>query len=154
MIKSRLLPSVVVFVLCLSAVAASAQTKEMYQYTDENGTVVFTDQKPVNQEVKSQPIPSGPAPQGDNPYAAANSPGELSAAELRREEIAQKKQQSRETQEQNEAQCAAWQAEVDRLEPHRRVFFTNENGETERMDDVERANRVAELKGKIAANCK
>ena len=46
------------------------------------------------------------------------------------------------------------QAELDRLEPHRRVFFTNEKGETERVDDVERANKVAQLKAQIAKNCK
>ena len=123
MIKIRFLPTFVAFVVCLSAVAASAQDKQMYQYTDENGTVVFTDQKPVNQEVKSQAIPSGPAPQGDNPYASANQPSEPSAADLRRAEIAQGKQQSHQTQAINQAQCAAWQAEVDRLEPHRRVFL-------------------------------
>jgi len=152
--KTRLLLSIVAFIVCLSAVAASAQDKEMYQYTDENGTVVFTDQKPVNQEVKTQSIPSDPAPTGDNPYASANLPGEPSAAELRRQEIAQNKQQSRETQAINQAQCAAWQSEVDRLEPNRRVFYTNDKGETERMDDVERVNKVADLKGKIAANCR
>ena len=154
MIKTRTLLTIIVFFLCLSAVAANAQSKEMYQYTDENGTVVFTDQKPANQEVTTQAIPAEPAPKGDNPYATANLPGEPSAAELRRQEIAKNKQQSRETQAMNQAQCAAWQSEVDRLEPNRRVFFTNEKGETERMDDVERANKVAELKGKIAANCK
>ena len=87
-------------------------------------------------------------------YSSANQPGEPSAADLRREEIAQNKQQSRETQAINQAQCAAWQAEVDRLEPNRRVFYTNDKGETERMDDVERVNKVADLKGKIAANCR
>lgn len=154
MIKLRLLPSIVAFVACISAGAASAQSQEMYQYTDENGTVVFTDQKPVNQEVKTQAIPSGPAPQGDNPYATATSPGEPSPAELRREEISKNKQQAHQDQAMSQAQCTAWQAEVDGLEPHRRVFFTNDEGETERMDDVVRVNKVAELKGKIAANCK
>lgn len=154
MIKTRTLVTITVFFLCFSAVAANAQSKEMYQYTDENGTVVFTDQKPVNQEVTTQAIPSEPVPKGDNPYATSNLPGEPSAAELRRQEIVRNKQQSREAQAMNQAQCAAWQSEVDRLEPNRRVFFTNEKGETERMDDVERANKVAELKGKIAANCK
>ena len=43
---------------------------------------------------------------------------------------------------------------MDRLEPNRRVFFTNEQGETERMDDVARTNRVAELKAQIAKNCR
>ncbi len=77
-----------------------------------------------------------------------------SVAEQRREEIASNKQEARAKQAQNDAQCAAWQSEVDRLEPNRRVFFTNEQGETERMDDVQRVNQVAALKQKIAANCK
>jgi hypothetical protein len=51
-------------------------------------------------------------------------------------------------------ECTAWQAEVDRLEPNRRVFYTNDEGETVRMDDVERTNRVANLKSQIAKNCK
>ena len=66
---------------------------------------------------------------------------------------AQKKRDARESATQRDAECAAWQAEVDRLEPNRRVFFTNEAGETERMDDVERVNRVAELKQQIATHC-
>jgi hypothetical protein len=33
------------------------------------------------------------------------------------------------------------------------VFFTNEAGETERMDDVERTNQVAEARAFIEANC-
>ena len=52
-----------------------------------------------------------------------------------------------------EAQCAAWQADVDRLEPHRRQFYTDESGETVRMDDEERVKLVAELKQKFADNC-
>ena len=58
-------------------------------------------------------------------------------AEQRRQEIAQQKREARESGAQREAECAAWQAEVDRLEPNRRVFFTNEAGETERMDQVQ-----------------
>lgn len=154
MIKSRLLSSTVVFLACFMAIAASAQSKEMYQYTDENGTVVFTDQKPANQEAKSMEIPSNPVPQGDNPYATANLPTGPSAAEQRREEIVHNKQQAQQAQAVNQAQCATWQAEVDRLEPNRRVFYTNDKGETERMDDVERVNKVAALKRQIAANCK
>lgn len=154
MMKIRILKSIAVFVACFFAITANGQSNEMYQYTDENGTVVFTDQKPVDQEVKTQAIPSDPAPQGDNPYATENMPDVPSIAEQRREEIVQNKQQAQQAQAVNQAQCAAWQAEVDRLEPNRRVFFTNDKGETERMDDVERVNKVAALKQQIAANCK
>ncbi|MEE4218551.1 MAG: DUF4124 domain-containing protein [Xanthomonadales bacterium] len=157
MIKARLLLTIVVFSACFTAFSVAAQSKEMYQYTDENGTVVFTDQRPAGQEVEAQAIPAGPPLQGNDPNAGAaaavTQPGS-SVAEQRREEIAEHKQEARAKKARNEAQCAAWQSEVDRLEPNRRVFITNEQGETERMDDVERVNQVAALKQKIAANCR
>lgn len=125
----------------------------MYSWTDENGTVHFSETKPDGQAVREQAIPQDASPQsGDNPYAGVDSGP--SYAQQRREEIARKSEQSQVDKAINSAQCTAWQAEVDRLEPNRRVFFTNEQGETERMDDVVRTNKVAELKSKIAKNCK
>jgi hypothetical protein len=134
--------------------ATGLQAKEMYRWTDENGVVHYTDRKPpaqVDYETSHVPDPN-PAP-GAAPAAVPADEGEPNFAQQRREEIAQKKREARETGAQREAECAAWRAEVDRLEPNRRVFFTNEDGETERMDDVERVNRVAELKQQIAKNC-
>lgn len=156
MIITRLLLSAAVLAACFAAFSVAAQSKEMYQYTDENGTVVFTDQRPEGQEVEAQSIPAGPPLQGDDPYAEAAAATQTgsSVAEQRREDIAEHNQEARAKKAQNDAQCAAWQSEVDRLEPNRRVFFTNDKGETERMDDVERVNKVAALKQQIAANCK
>jgi hypothetical protein len=88
----------------------------------------------------------------DNPYQQVEN--QPSIAQQRRDEIAQKSQQAQVNQAVYSAQCSSWQAEVDRLEPNRRVFFTNEEGETERMDDVERTDRVAQLKNQIAKNCR
>ena len=76
-----------------------------------------------------------------------------SAAQQRREDIQRKARESQDQEVRTRQQCQAWQAEVERLEPNRRVFYTNEEGETERMDDVERTDRVAELKSLIAENC-
>ena len=86
-----------------------------------------------------------------SPYQGASQP---SAAQQRREEIARNTEAAKAKQAARAAECAAWQTEVDRLEPNRRVFYTNEQGETERMDDVARTNRVAELKAQIARNCR
>ncbi len=150
-------------VICMSLIAmfcfaagypADAQAKELYRWTDENGVVHFADTKPEGQEVQTQTISEEQPPQGENPYqqgAAATGP---TLGEQRREEIAQRNEAAEASRANSEAECAAWQAEVDRLEPNRRVFFTNEQGETERMDDVVRANRVSELKAQISRNCK
>jgi len=132
---------------------ATAQERKMYSWTDENGTVHFSETKPAGQEVKEQAVPQGAGRQSDdNPYADVDSGP--SYAQQRREEIARKSDEAQVNNAIKSAECSAWQAEVARLEPNRRVFFTNDQGETERMDDVERTNRVAELKSQIAKNCK
>ena len=77
-----------------------------------------------------------------------------SYAQQRRDEIAQKSGEAQANKAVKDMECTAWQAEVDRLEPNRRVFYTNDEGETVRMDDVERTNGVANLKSQIAKNCK
>jgi hypothetical protein len=133
------------------AQAALAQDQTMYSWTDENGTVHFTDQKPEGQDFSEQVIPQDEAPAASNPYQQGSSAP--SAAQQRRDEIARKNEQSRADKAMASAQCSSWQSEVARLEPNRRVFYTNEQGETERMDDVQRTNRVAELKSQIAQHC-
>jgi hypothetical protein len=129
-----------------------AQEKKMYQWTDQNGVVHFSDMAPEGQDVQARDLPVDRAPTAASPYQQPDSGP--SAAQQRREDIARKSEESRARKATLDAQCAAWQAEVDRLEPNRRVFYTNDQGETERMDDVARTNRVAELKAQIARNCR
>ncbi|MCW8871856.1 MAG: DUF4124 domain-containing protein [Xanthomonadales bacterium] len=129
-----------------------AQEKQMYQWTDQDGVVHFSDTAPEGMDVPAKNIPMNDQPAGlGNQQAPPSGP---SAAQQRREDIAQKSAEGKANRAALDAQCAAWQAEVDRLEPNRRVFSTNEQGETERMDDVVRTNRVAELKAQIAKNCR
>jgi septal ring factor EnvC (AmiA/AmiB activator) len=154
MIGLRFLLIFAVVVAVLHVPGVQAQNGKMYSYVDENGTVVFTDKKPVDRDVSAQAVPAGPPPTGGNPYAQAAEGQQLSAAEQQRAEISQRSEEARVARAEVQAQCAALQEEVDRLEPHRRVFYTDENGETVRMDDVERTNRVAELKAQIAASCR
>ena len=140
--------------ICLALLAPiPAQSQTMYSWTDENGVVHFSDTKPAGQAVEEQAIPAGPQTHGVGSGTPPEESAGSSVAQQRREEIAHNNDEARANQAMNSAQCASWQSEVDRLEPHRRVFFTNDKGEVERMDDVERANRVAELKQQIAANC-
>ena len=151
--KSGLFTTAAALLAAVFMLSAHAQNGKMYSYKDENGTIVFTDQPPQDRNVQSQDIPGGQPPQGDNPYADAGAEAVPSAAQQRREEITRDRREARLAQAERESQCAAWQAEVERLEPHRRHFYENDKGETVRMDDVERVNRVADLKQKIAADC-
>jgi hypothetical protein len=154
MFKSAVCLTVIVVFCVAAGHPADTQAKELYRWTDENGVVHFTDTKPEGQEVQTQTIPQERVPLSENPYQQDSAATAPSLGEQRREEIARKNEETQANKTIYEAQCATWQAEVDRLEPNRRVFFTNDKGETERMDDVERTNQVAELKAQIARNCK
>lgn len=152
MFRQAILITVILFVGLGATATIKAQGQQMYSWTDENGVVHFSDTRPEGQQVSEQTIPNDPQPATDNPYQQVEN--QPSIAQQRRDEIAQKNQQAQVNQAVNSAQCSSWQSEVDRLEPNRRVFYTNEEGETERMDDVERTDRVAQLKNQIAKNCK
>jgi hypothetical protein len=135
---------------------AVAQKGTMYSWTDENGVVHFSDQAPEGLEVQAQALPESPPPGSVNPLESGAAPAEEappSAAQQRRDEVARKARENQERQATNQAQCEAWQAELEQIEPNRRVFFTNDEGETERMDDVVRTDRVAELHRLISENC-
>mgnify|MGYP001821254726 FL=1 len=150
----EILRSATILALCAALFAPGyglAQEMKMYQWTDEDGVVHFSDTAPAGMDVPATDIPMDEAPAGANPYEDVAS--EPSAAQQQREEIARQSEQNRAEQANLDSRCAAWRAEVERLEPNRRVFYTNEEGETERMDDVARTERVAELRAQIAENC-
>lgn len=132
---------------------AVVQAQSMYSWTDENGVVHFSDVKPEGQQVQEQLIPQDEPSVAPSPYATSTDAGP-SVADQRRAEIARKSDEAQANKAMKMAQCAGWESELARLEPNRRVFFTNDQGETERMDDVERTNQVAQLKSQIAQYCK
>jgi hypothetical protein len=152
-----------VLMLGLAATAIAQEgSREMYRWTDENGVVHFTDQKPMGQDVTVIDIPASTPqpqtktqfPQGEGPAVRPqNSTETLSPAEQRREEMEKRRAEILEARAKNEKICAEKRDEVARLEPNRRVFFTNDQGEVERMDDVVRTDRVAAAKAYIEENC-
>lgn len=151
--KHSLMCAITVFLFGLAAVSmAQAQDKKMYSWTDENGTVHFSDMRPEGQQVQEQIIPEDKPAASTDPYAQAEI-STVSAAEQRRTELAERRQEYAANKATTDAECAALRAEVDRLEPNRRVFYENEEGETVRMDDQVRADRVDDMKAQIARKC-
>ena len=138
----------------MSAGSAVAQSKTMYKWVDENGVVHFSDKKPMDAPVEEQSIPMDAPPSGPNPYADAVAENDTaSVAEQRRQDISANRKQAQADLAARQAQCESWKSELARIEPNRRVFYTNDKGETVRADDVERTDRVAELKRLISNSC-
>jgi hypothetical protein len=93
---------------------AFSQDQKMYQWTDQDGVVHFSDMAPEGQDVQARDLPEDVAPATASPYQGASEP---SAAQQRREEIARNTEAAKVKQATRAAECAAWQTEVDRLEP-------------------------------------
>ena len=143
---SALLP-----IACLLSVPVWAQ--QMYKWTDENGVVHFSETPPQGQDAEVSNIPEGAQPMGQAPMSEST-PGDMhSVAQERRDELARQRDQAQAEAAIRDAECAAKRAEVARLEPNRRVFYEDASGETVRMDDQVRVDRVAAAKKFIQENC-
>lgn len=133
--------------------SAPAWAQQMYKWTDENGVVHFSETPPAGQEAEASDIPEGAQPMGQAEMSEPV-PGDMhSAAQERRDELARNREQAQAEAAIRDAECAAKRAEVASLEPNRRVFYEDASGETVRMDDQVRVDRVAAAKKFIQENC-
>jgi hypothetical protein len=140
---------------------------EVYTWTDQDGVTHFSDMPPESgnaQQIEVEeayfPGSSGaytedegaaPDPSGEDDNPMTENPQKL--ADQKREQLAKDRKARREAQAETAALCEQNRQLLERLEPSRRVFYTNEQGEEVRMDDEQRVGLVAEAKDFVAKNC-
>ena len=145
----------------------SAGATEVYTWTDEDGVVHFVDTPPENDsgrviDIENAYSPgtagadqpraekAGPA----SPAAAADPAAPKSAAQQRREQIAKNRKERREARAEQDMMCEKHRKRLEQMEPARRVYYRNEQGEEIRMDDDQRIGLIEESKEYIAKNCR
>lgn len=144
----------------LSLLVSPPLLAEIYKWTDENGVTHYTQTPPPSgQEAEIEDLPEASPGQGlGEPGDASDSePGtqseQPSAADLQRQRLATQARLTAEEYAANQAMCEEARQELAEIEPSRRVYYTNEDGETVRMDDEERVNEVKRLRNVLSANC-
>lgn len=144
-----------------------APATEVYTWTDANGVVHYSDSPPASGASATVQVDEIYRPgsadaypstgkQSQLPAAAPDqpeSPPPPTAAQLRREQIAENRSKSQEARAETERLCALHRQRLEQMEPSRRVFYTDEQGETVRMDDEQRVSLVEESKAFVARNC-
>jgi hypothetical protein len=164
---SGLLPWLLTGVLGGAALFAGGPlgATEVYIWTDDNGVQHYSDKPRANgpmETVEAQeayrpgsadayPAPAEPAAGSEAAEGAAEAP--LSAAAARREQLAQRREERREAQAETERLCAQHRQRLEQMEPSRRVFYTDDAGETVRMDDEQRVALVEESRAFVEKNC-
>lgn len=147
--------------LICGLIASPVIFAEVYRWTDENGVTHFSQTPPPEgQDAEIEDLPVTPPAEGADQAAgidfdgAGNAGGEtMSAAEERRQELAEARARQRSEAQALETACAEARTRLARVEPSRRVFYTNEQGETVRMDDEQRVAEVEQLRDFLAGNC-
>ena len=157
--------------LLISAVAvastAPARASEVYTWTDENGVVHYSDAPRADRAAKIVEVDEEIQPDSEDAYAdpaEADSPpaedvdaGEedtpKTPAQEAREKLARERAERREAQAETDRLCALHRQRLERMEPARRVFYTDEQGESVRLDDDRRLELIDESRDFLADNC-
>lgn len=141
---------------------------EVYTWTDQAGVVHFSDLPPLTENARVmevedvyRPGSSGAYPAAEGTTAAPSveddnpmTENPATLAQQRRAQLAKDREARKEKMAETAEMCKKYEQLLARLEPARRVFYTNEQGEQVRMDDNERVERITESKDYIAKNCK
>jgi hypothetical protein len=162
--------SLYILALTTTLISANALATEVFSWTDKNGVTHFSDTAPEGQEVNTIALPDNPVdassatvdtpdPADDPAIASEDKPVSdlavepLTAAQQKRKEIAESREERRKAEAKSAGLCQEHRQRLTQMEPSRRVIYTNEAGETVRMDDEQRVNMIEEDKTYIAENC-
>jgi hypothetical protein len=140
--------------------ATNALATDVFTWTDEDGVVHFSDlpTDSMNSEkisvagVYKPGTVQPPEPSASSQPESGETP--LSAAQQRRERMAKEREERREAQALAEQMCTRHRQRLEQMEPARRVLYTDDSGESVRMDDDMRMGLINESKEFISKNCK
>jgi len=158
---------VILTVILTWAGSGNVLATEVHTWTDENGTVHFSDapsasgdSRLINIEGAYMPGTTGAYPAGENSQQApAGEGGEesedspQSVAQQRREQLAKDRDEKKKAKAEADRMCGLHRQRLEQVEPARRVFYTDEQGEQVRMDDDQRMGLIDESKEFLANNC-
>lgn len=151
-----ILVAVLAGILCHAALAT-----EVYTWTDKDGVLHFSDTKPAAIDSRSIKVDgnggranySPPAPVSTAPVETETEEQPLSAAQQLRRDITESRQARIKEQAEREQMCSRHQKRLEQMEPARRVYYVDENGEQVRMDDIQRVTLIEESRDYLAENC-
>jgi hypothetical protein len=150
----------ILFVVAAGATGQAVLARDVYTWTDENGVVHFSDQRPTDANPRTielnespQPDLSPSTPQAGNPSQQEGEEPALTAAQQKRQDIAEARKLQREEQELTESMCERHRQRLEQMEPARRVLYFDDDGQEVRMDDGQRIELIEESRNYLAENC-
>jgi hypothetical protein len=151
--KQAYIISALVLSCALGAVNGYAAGTDAYSWTDKDGVVHFGDLPPEGQQADTIKLQDTSQPTGIGSGDSQPVPdAEPSAAEQKREELAQRRELYKQEEKGKEEACWLAKKHLAQYEPYRRVMYTNEAGEVVRMTDDERVALVQQARDHLEQN--
>lgn len=147
--------SAMIVALATSAAIAQTHSGEIYTWTDDKGTVNFSERKPEG--VDATLVGISPPPQASpatSPYATVeDTPSPGAQARIERQAREAQAAETASIRQQLEASCDQANVQIVGLESRPNALIREDDGSTRRMDDDERLAKIDELKDYVAENC-
>lgn len=161
----------IILILIAGLTSMEMLAAEVFSWTDKNGVVHYTDTPPDGQVAQTIDIHEPPRPDASDVYplpvasdvssvdtsedgVPEQAPEPLTPAQEKRKKMDEQREKYRKEQAEASASCEKHRQRLAQMEPSRRVFYTDEAGETVRMDDEQRVGLVEESREFISKNCK
>ena len=140
--------------LGLCVLATTALASEIYRYTDENGTVRYTDRPTGEPDGERVAIVSRPT---DERYSQREAPGSADSADDGADDDEDRpltRAERRAAEAQRVQDCERYKYQLERLETSRRVYREDENGERVFFDDEQIIQLRDEARQRVEETCR
>jgi hypothetical protein len=156
--RQAILISGIAAILLLMSSSSSLAAPEIYRWVDDEGVVHFSEQPPANGDAEKVDtrVDESSGIDFDTESLDADTttdPGAPNMAEQLRQERAEFRREESVKRAEIEAKCEQANAAIAQLEPFPRVMTVNAEGETVRMNDDVRLEKLGAAKDFVAANC-
>lgn len=155
---NKLIVATLIIGMTLSA-AAGAQA--VYRWVDKDGVVHYGARAPEGVEatlVNTASPPGGLGVSAEDAKGPQDGPPvgepEISYAEQRRRERAERREKAMQEDSERQSKCAAMERQRAALEPSPRVIIADADGNPVRMADEDRLAKLDEAKSYLSANCR
>jgi len=143
------------FALALAALfSATTLYAQVYEWKDENGKTIYSDQAPVGNVRQLRKLDAGsPAAVSTTQKSAADRELEFRKRQKEAQENTQKANQEQSASTDKQANCANARLQLQTLESGERVSLRDDKGGRYFMDDAQRDQEIAKMRQAVQSYC-
>lgn len=146
----------ITFTLAVTAlVAAAGVSAQVYQWKDQSGKTIYSDQPPIGIPYEQQTVHTPlPAASSATQKTLADRDLEFRKRQKESQESAEKAQKEQSASAEKQQYCDNTRRRLQALESGERISMHDDKGERYYMDDAQREKEITKARQDIGSNCR